>query len=176
MKTKIITALIAFITTFGFSIAVTGLFIKQHKPTSCFTTLRTNNGTQQKIFQLLQRDIRNGRERFGKLSGTYSSLLSDSNITVYSKAVNEYAEKSANLDDTELPLEFQLAWREHMKAWREHAGFIEGCSRLSEKLEFDFTDDKIVNTHLRQEREISRTWYEVLRIAEEYNAVPYGAY
>lgn len=180
MKTKLITSLIAFLVTFGFSTVLTKLFVSetqvyQPKSQAYWISKSKEKQTQRKIYSLLRQDIQNGRERFGKLvrtEGDYRPPFTSSSLAAYSKAVNEYADKSASIYDGDLPEEFQLAWRKHMRAWREHANFLNQL-RDSDR---EMTTEEIARRYYKNDAAISATWYATLDIAEEYDAVPPGAY
>ncbi|MEP6923386.1 MAG: hypothetical protein ABI954_02885 [Pyrinomonadaceae bacterium] len=173
MKTKIITAIIAFAATFLTSAALTGLFVGNRVPPATTIYRIIDAQTQQKILTLLRQDINNGEERFGKLSQIeyYSEPFSTASLPVYSKAVSEYQTKSASMDDADLPSDFQAAWRQHMKAWRDHGILVEQLKKSAENE--NMSVDEIYEELRDQSNDINRTWYKVLRIASKYNANPY---
>jgi hypothetical protein len=174
MKTKLITAIIAFVVAFGFSTAVTRLFVA---PVGNFYSFRDANYAQnrQKIFTLLQRDVSHGQTRLDKLEETniYSSRFTREAVINEADIIGEYTNLSENLDYSDLPREFQTAWRDHIKAWRDHADFynLVKNSCTGRKL----TDGEIAEKSAKQSRRINETWYKVLRIAKRYDAIPEGA-
>ena len=100
----------AFSLTFIFSVALVGL------PQSA----------QPGISLLLQRDISNGHERDLDVYN-FSDSDSPEDIYVspeYAETVSEYVNASSSMDDTNLPADFQAAWRNHMAAWREFDDFL----------------------------------------------------
>jgi hypothetical protein len=170
---KIITAIIAFTTTFGTSTALTGLFVeKQH---SSIAVARTNGDckTQQRILSLLRQDIKNGEERLDKYSQTvdFGEVSSLAGLGVYSKAVSEYSDESASIDDTNLPSDFQRAWRRHMKAWHEYSVHLDQLKKSAETQ--NMTVDEIVEQLNDQNDLINLTWYKALAVADKYGADPY---
>jgi len=175
MNTKIITAIVAFLIAFGFSTAITRLFVA---PAGNFYSFRSESYTQnrQKIHALLQQDVRNGLQRRAKLDEMNIDLshFSVESVVAEAELVAEYTDSSANINDSDLPHEFQAAWREHMKAWREHAEFYNRVKHSCERRRL--TDDQIAETSAKQSRKIDNTWYKVLRIAKRYDAIPDGAY
>jgi hypothetical protein len=171
MTTKIITAALAFFTTFGFSALM--MQFAYEKPTvgTYYLTSQRRSATGQKIYDLLRRDIKNGRERFARFAE--SEAYETSFTAAYSTAVGEYVNKSSGIDDSELPLEIQRAWRAHMKAWRDYDYFLTRAKDLSNDQN---NERKLRRLDWQKTREINRTWYEVLDLAAGYNAVPRGAY
>jgi hypothetical protein len=167
MNTKIIVALIAFFTTFGFSAGLTKYFLgdTQTKSFVRFNKERKNS-TRNKILRLLDKDISNGRLRDSKIAN--NPFNDDSALQSYVAATEEYVDKSSSLDDSNLPEEFQTAWREHMKAWQEHSEFLNSVNTLQ--------DRDTMRQYRYQDREISRTWYKVLSVAARHNAYPANAY
>ena len=170
---KIITALIAFAATFGTSTALTRLFVEKRQP--LFTVSRTNQDvqTQQRILALLRQDIQNGEDRLDKCSqvAEFWELSASDRLKIYSKAVGEYSNESASIDDTNLPSDFQRAWRQHMKAWHDYSIYLEQLkkSAASQKM----TDDEIDEQLNDRDDRINQTWYRALVVASRYDADPY---
>jgi hypothetical protein len=153
---KFITKLVAFTVTFGFSVALIGL-------PNTFTN--QTNQTQRNITSLIERDVRNGDERFSKINfrAERSAYFKE-----YSEAVNEYVDKSESMNDADLPTDFQSAWREHMKAWRDYSNFLNKCETKR------MDDSAFAQLDKNYNQEISITWDEVLRVGREYGAtLPY---
>lgn len=173
MKTKIITAIIAFAATFLSSAALTGLLVgKRVLPVS--TVYRTVSAqTQKRILILLRQDISNGEKRDNALFQTeyYRQPLSAVSVGVYAEVIGEYQTKSASINDTDLPQDFQSAWRQHMKAWRDHSVFLDQLKQSAETQ--SMTAQEIAGRLNDRDDAINRTWYKVLRIASKYNANPY---
>lgn len=175
MNIKIITAIIAFVATFGTSSALTKFFVGTNAPLSFFKTA-VDAQTQQKMLTLIRQDIKNGEGRFDQLIETNyrGESCPTARLATYSKAVAEYQTKSASMDDADLPADFQAAWRQHMKAWLDHAVLVE---KLKVSVENGETSIEEVYEELdNQPNEINRTWYKTLRIADKYKGNPYKAW
>ncbi len=150
MRIKTIASLIAFALTFTFSVALAGV--------------NTDKGTRQNISQFLQNDIRNGLVRDSKLSTFLdSSSYSSMNTAKRSAVVSEYSDASAALDSTNLPQDFQLVWLKHMRAWHNYADFLQ-------KSRGAMSGDAVNRLEYKYDREITVTWYEVLRVGAKYGA------
>jgi len=153
MKTKQITTLAAFIVTFAISVTIANFFTIEQGA----VVLRGNSRTAQQITTLLKQDIANGQD--GYLNENY--IISTFN----------YVNDSESIDDSNLPRDFQLAWRAHMRAWRKQANFLETKGSL------EFSNAAFVRAYSVNRNEINRTWWEVLRIADKHGAeIPAGAY
>jgi len=158
---KFITGIVAFTLTFIFSVALVGFPKADFLPFE----IRGNNQTARNIASLIQRDVRNGDERFDKIDFRAER---SAYFVEYAKAVNEYVDKSESMNDADLPTDFQTAWREHMKAWRDYANFLNKCE--TKKMD----DSDFAQLDKNYNREISVTWQEVLQIGREYGAtLPY---
>ena len=163
---KFITAIAAFSLTFILSVALVG-FPKTDYDTQVFE-LRSNIQVQQNISYLLNQDIRNGRDRDRKIYQNDFSYASIYNSEEYAEIINEYVDESSSLDDSQLPADFQLAWQNHMLAWREHANFL-NRSKSHCKLR-KMNTEEFSQVFDRQDREITRTWRKVLSLAGKYGA------
>lgn len=152
MRTKHHLALFAFVVTFAFS-AVIANFLKVENGA---LTLWNETKSAQKITELLRQDVANGQERI---------LNEDYVITTLA-----YVNNSENLDDSNLPSDFQRAWRAHMNAWRDHSDFLLEGRRYR-------SNASLQRTLSRNTTEINRTWLRVLQTAKEHGAeIPAGAY
>lgn len=158
---KFITGIVAFTLTFIFSVALVGFPKADFLPFE----IRGNNQTARNIASLIQRDVRDGDERFDKIDFRAER---SAYFVEYAKAVNEYVDKSESMNDADLPTDFQTAWREHMKAWRDYANFLNKCE--TKKMD----DSDFAQLDKNYNREISVTWQEVLQIGRKYGAtLPY---
>ncbi len=159
-NTRFITAIVAFIATFIFSAGLVRIIF----PASAVQYVYTNrsqyrNSNSNEIESFLLRDIRNGENRMNRIS----SLRETDNerySAEFADAVMNYSITSSNMDASRFPQDFQNAWREHMKAWRNYGEFLK---------EVDPTSSKCTEGRLNSE--INRTWMEVLRISRNYGAV-----
>ncbi len=163
---KFITALVAFSTTFFFSILLVGFpktnFNVQHQ---------CSKQARHKVTSLLEQDIAFGHQRDAQVYSLYRRNDSSTSIytsTEYAEIVTEYVRYSESLDDTALPQDFRFAWRNHMRAWREHANFLnqtEG-SFFSE----DINRGEFFKLFWRQDQEITDTWRKVEVVGRKYGA------
>lgn len=185
MRIKNILSTAAFTVAFIVSTAFAGLFIGKStqplvidvsepfynsKPTACFKN-RGKSTDAQKMSALITQDVSNGHERDRKsyrIADRYTASFSSSSFASYSAFTTEYAETSGSIKDDGLPQEFQSAWREHMKAWRVYAEFLESMKDSSSTN--TIRDEAFKNLSNKYNTEISVTWYEVLRIADEHGA------
>lgn len=181
MRSKKILSAAAFVFAFLFSTVLASLFIADQPTqsysfparTSCFT-FKNNSSVAVKIVRLIDQDKRNGRESERvafETSGEKVTPFGGSRFALYAAAVERYVDDSSDMTANDLPTDFQAAWREHMKAWRDYSDFLNRLEKPAAREkwsseEFEQTDDF-------HSREISRTWYEVLRIGRAHGADVY---
>ena len=142
----------AFSLTFIFSVALVGL------PQSA----------QPDISLLLQRDISNGHERdldvynFADFDSPEDIYMSPE----YAETISQYVNASSSMDDTNLPADFQAAWREHMAAWNDFDDFLNKSKNHCKMRKLNSEDfrDNFAYKNLR----ISITWHKVLAVADRY--------
>lgn len=168
MNTKIIIALITFCTTFGFSAGLTKLFVGSAPQPAFSYRKQTDNAPRREILSLLDSDIRNGRLRDRKIFAAGNPFESDAAFRIYVVESENYANSSAALDDSDLPADLQAAWREHMQVWAEHSRFLKETATLN--------NAEAMRVYRQSDREITRTWFNVLRTAARYGAYPANAY
>lgn len=157
MKTKHYTALFAFVATFALS-AVIASFLKIEQGS---LTLWTEAQSRQKIGVLLAEDVANGQKRDNFVGRDFND---------YSIKVMRYVNQMENLDDANLPADFQRAWRIHVRAWRNHSFFLMNARNYG-------SEQRTRAIWQRQSDEINNSWYRVLKIAEKYDAeIPANAY
>lgn len=165
MKTKHILALVAFVATFFLSSLLVSKILPKalayRQPQRVFSIRGCSVPTNQRITQLIQQDIDNTNN----FRDNYPSGLG------LAARTENYVNASENLSYEDLPVEFQNAWLNHMRAWRKQAN-------LYNTLESDDVEDAtIIRMRSRNSEEINRTWWEVLRIAKQNGAIiPNGAY
>lgn len=162
---KFITTIGAFSLTFIFSVALVGFPKADYFPFAD----AGNNRVQQNVLSLLQQDIRNGLERDRKIYSLMEANLSPQPVYLspeYAEVMSEYVDESASIDDTDLPADFQLAWQNHLRAWREHANFL-GKPKSHCKMQ-KFNSEEFSRTFARQDEEITVTWGKVLSVAGKY--------
>lgn len=160
---KYITAVVSFAVTFGLSVLLIGV------PERSFSfqpfEIQADNETAVQISFLLQQDDDNGREMEASYRMPLASLE-------FSQATNQYVSQSEAIDDTQLPADFRLVWQAHIKAWRTHADFLRRNSLSNQPM----SRCEFSRTYNKQNQEITRTWRNVLEVAEEYGAdIPEGA-
>ena len=119
----------------------------------------TRCNTGSKIKEFLEQDKRNGVDR---RSADYSDDVS--RLASRAEATNRYYIKSASMNAYNLPDDFQDAWFEHMKAWRDYGKFLEreGTKKAVSE-DFERLEDEHVSN-------VNSTWQEVLSIGREYGA------
>ena len=159
MRSKNILSIAAFFIAFTVSAALASLFIPDQTVTA------------NAISVLLRQDIRNGNERDRNIynTGTDSDgSFKRPSLEKYSEIIGNYVNASERLHTGQLPSDFTEAWQKHMKAWRDYSDFLNdmkdyfGKNNENNKLFCAFEK--------RYDDEISKTWYEVLRIAENYGS------
>ena len=172
MRSKNILSTAAFIIAFVLSSAFAGLFIsKETCETESRYTIRNNSETVIKISALINDDKRNGRESARHAYETSEQVISPfvgSTYFLYAGSVEQYIDASSSMKTCGFPPDFQTAWREHMRAWRDYSTFLnqmENPSNLEDWNQSEFEDAE--NWH---GEEINATWYEVIRIGRAYGA------
>ncbi len=170
---KFISGFTAFILTFVLSVSLVGLlfgFPKVENTQQIFQ-LRTNNSiAKYMIKSLLKRDVfRNGyaaRNKIRSIEGY--STMSDADLhrnEIYRQAINEYFIKSSSMNDSNLPRDFQYAWRKHMQAWQKHVTYV---NSIHENNYSDYRNNPDYSKYSDDTTDIDETFYQVLRIAERY--------
>jgi hypothetical protein len=182
MRSKNILSIVAFITAFALSAAFASLFITKtettydyvpvngYNSTSCFK-YKNNLATANKISALIRQDKRNGRESDRAYYRYGADIFSSSDNTAfsgYAGAVEQYVNQSSSMKADDLPNDFQIEWREHMKAWREYSDFLNRMKKPSNR--GALTQEELEEIDVFHSREITRTWNEVLQTAVMYGA------
>jgi hypothetical protein len=185
MRSKNILSIVAFIAAFGLSAAFASLFItktqivsdyipvNEYNSTSCFK-YKNNLATANKISALIRQDKRNGRESdraYYRYGADIFSSSDSSAISGYAGAVEEYVNQSSSMKADDLPSDFQVEWREHMKAWRDYSDFLNRMKKSSNREAL--SPDELKEIEVFHSREISRTWNEVLQTAVMFGANVY---
>lgn len=174
MRIKNILSLIAFSAAFIFSVTLIGLpkdnFYSRLAQASSFRQNRKN------IRTLLQQDDRNGMLRSRAIinldeTGSNSSF----DVASYADATGDYVDLSQSIDDSDLPADFQAAWREHMNAWRDQSEYLNRLKASNRKYNVDGreTNQFSLNpndgqTYSSNVDKINSTWFEVLRLGRKY--------
>jgi hypothetical protein len=165
MKTKIITALVAFFATFIFSVGLALYFTPiDTNQVTAFRLYKLDRQSAQKITNVLRQDIGNGEDR----RENYSNIDE-------AQSVAEYANKSVQINVDGLPADFQNAWFKHMNAWHNYADFLKDLE--NPKFRNNYEEDQIGRIIAEHNSKINTTWYQVLRTAKSYGAeIPANAY
>ncbi len=163
---KFITAVVAFSATFFFSLLLVGF-----PKTNYSLQHQCSNQARYKVTSLLEQDIAFGHERDAQVRSLYRRNNSSKSIYAsaeYAEIITEYVRNSENLDDSTLPQDFRMTWRNHMKAWREQANF------LNVAVKFSFSENmsrrEFFELFLNQDQEISDTWRKVEVFGRKYGA------
>ncbi len=131
-------------------------------------------GVPKSISNFLIQDVDNGFERDAYTRLLFREGVSNKDVfssSEYKSIINEYTNKSENLDDSELPADFQAAWRDHVAAWRDHANFLNQSKTHCKMSKYAVDDEEFSRTFVQQDAEITRTWYKVLSVAREHGVV-----
>lgn len=182
MRSKTILKTVAFVVAFGFSTAFVSLFIPKtqvetsyvifndHNSTSCFLQ-KGRSSNAAKITAFITQDKRNGLESDRAIyenTEDVTSPFTSSSFPDYADSVERYVDDSSSMKTRGLPNDFQVAWREHMKAWRDYSEFLNNMKKSSNQEAS--SAEEFSDTNEFYNVEISRTWYEVLHIGETYGA------
>jgi hypothetical protein len=178
MRVKTILSIIAFIAAFGLSVLLVG--VPQYSFFSKYRSSQNARSARLNIQSLLRQDIDNGylrTQRIKYLDERAKYSRSEFDIAPYAEATEEYVDASESISLIGLPSDFRSAWLEHMRAWREHAEFLNRQKNSSVKhivngrevaqYPFKRADE---NLYHQQVERINTTWYEVLRIGRKYGA------
>ncbi len=184
MRSKTILSTAAFIVAFAASAAFASLFVTKtqtvsdyvpvsgYKSTNCFK-YKNNSATADKITALIRQDHINGRES-GKTVHPFNVDILWSNDSLYfsyAEVVERYVDLSSNMKAADLPSDFQTEWREHMKAWRDYSEFLNRMKKSSNRAALSGKELKEIDAF--HDREITRTWNEVLQTGTNYGADVY---
>lgn len=174
--TRFIAAALAFFTTFGFSSLLMQFALNKPEPQT-FVLRSYSKPVNKQVLRFLEKDIRNGRGRMSRLSQPewhYAPPFTPEMLTEYNEAVADYVRMSGAMDDSDLPADLQLAWRAHIKAWRDYSAFLNNLDNAS-AVETDYFT--VRRMYREKDDRITATWFEVLEIAgENYGAYPAGAF
>ena len=171
MRSKNILSIVAFVAAFGLSTAFASLFISQNTYSSGYLRAEQNTATAEAITAFILEDYANGYTRDERIHDLRVSNPSDVNSVAfadYAEAIEGYVDDSSNMNADDLPLDFVMAWRKHIKAWRDYSNFLNQSADISGRTACSLrkfkTNDRMLNS------EINRTWYEVLRIGRGYGS------
>ncbi len=185
MRSKTILSIAAFVIAFSFSVVLASFFVVKSYQTTTYGYSDYSSGatcskshrniyqsaTAKKIAAFIQADKENGYERDRKIFGVgkdFRPPFEDSSFPDYVEVVEEYVDASSSLDESELPLKFQAAWREHIKTWQDYSEFLNEMKSSSKRKNAEMKELLSEDNHYSAD--INRTWYEVLHIAETQGA------
>lgn len=148
---KTITAVIAFAVAFIFSTGLVRIFIPPPLVSERAVLVQTKDATAVKLERFIAKDANNATNR----NDRESSMTQGESVT-------EYWRKSSSMNTSEFSPEFVAAWDDHMNAWRDFAVYLRTTEQAPET--------KNRNTYKELDREISRTWANVINIARKHGA------
>ena len=177
MNTKHIIALVTFVVAFTGSAILVKLVRPAYQPVRSAVSRGCSVSTAQQITQLIEQDVANGEQRVSEVyySRTDSNwVVENDSMEVYAFSTQNYVSSMDGLNYQNLPQDFQDAWLAHKEAWRNHSEFLNDLKDISGS---EISDLKNLPTLKQGDKDIDRTWFEVLRIARKYNAtIPRNAY
>jgi hypothetical protein len=163
-------SIVAFTLTFGFSVVLVGLLFGFPQPSYDYAQTAQSGNSERSaydIWRLISQDELNGTVRDSSVLKMDLSGQDKVAITKYSKQVERYLIKSTSIDDSELPSDFRAAWQDHMEAWKNYSEFL---SKRNES-KTAISNEEFNNLETKYDQEISRTWFDTLRIARSYGAI-----
>jgi hypothetical protein len=170
MKIKTVISLLTFALTFGFSAYFASFFIPEKIVVKDVFYNYDYNPVQNDsaILKFLRQDIQNGEERSYNCYNRRDESNTKSELKNYvlrkAASVKIYSEASSSMDSTSFPRDFRVAWKKHMKAWRDYSNFLEKSSK-----ETNINEDEFFAKTEEMNDEISATWQDVLDIGENYD-------
>ena len=174
MRSKNILSIVAFVAAFGLSVAFASLFISPNNyrySSTSYLKAGQNSATAEAITAFILEDYVNGYTRNEKIYDLRVSNPSDVNSVAFAdfaEAIEGYVDDSSSMNANDLPDDFQAAWREHMNAWRDSSNFLNQSADISGRTACSLR--KFKATDKLHNQQITRTWYEVLRIGRSYGA------
>jgi hypothetical protein len=111
-------------------------------------TLDTQNGAALDSYRLVRDD----------------EYVSSESLAAFADGVSQYVDESSSMNAGRFPKEFQIVWRQHMRAWDDYAEFLQSAGNKRIRVEEFEARSDVYNA------EIATTWYEVLRVARENGA------
>ncbi|MDQ2747298.1 MAG: hypothetical protein M3T96_08570 [Acidobacteriota bacterium] len=184
MRSKNILSIAAFTFAFGLSVVVAGLFISQTACPVAAVVTQTDSAytknsfcksrrysTAAKISAFIAADQANGDERYSKIydiGENFPPDIDSISFTDYAEATKDYVDEASDMDTENLPANFQAAWREHQKAWRDYSNFLDKAANVSNPN--PAMVENFMKADEKHSAEISRTFEIVLEIGESYGA------
>jgi hypothetical protein len=171
MKIKSILSIAAFSSAFIVSTFLAGLFFdKSDNQLNLVPAvseyqlpdyLQSNSSELQKrIWLFLDEERENGLAMGTELrSKTAVVVVNEQTATV------NLAIKMNRMNDSEMPLDFQMAWENHRAAWNEQARFL---SRAVKNGNRQALDRDLITDYRNNYQEVNRTYFVLLNTAEKY--------
>jgi len=165
MKLKHFAAIFVFLTSFTLSVLVVGLPVRKTSSPDCSlrkeTTPRRENtdvtDVKERILNFLEADRQTGLE----LSADLSDFRSNADtFTVERVATSNLLKKMQKVECQNLPADFCAAWDDHRSAWLNKHNFLQQADR----------DKNQGEAYLKLEREINKTYFKMLGVAEKHGA------
>ncbi len=170
-NTRFITAIVAFVATFIFSAGLVRIIFPAPAVLYVFTSQpqQYTKCKARSIEYFIRQDNLNGDASNQILKNSdFEYNPSNAYFSEYADSVADYVKTSANMDVSRFPQDFQNAWREHMKAWNNYSEFLSDMKSPSARRNLNIADFRTAGN--RYDAEISRTYYEVLRVGRNYGA------
>ena len=175
MRSKNILSIVAFVAAFGLSAAFASLFISKNSTVGYNSTnycqFKRKTPTATAIANLIAADYSNARVRDRKIYAISETAAISSNSVAfadYARAIEEYADDSANISQNNLPDDFKRAWQEHLRAWRASSKFLNKAAEISSRS--SMTAEEFDEADSLYGQEIDRTFEKVLEIGNRYGA------
>jgi hypothetical protein len=162
---KVFTATAAFVLTFGVSVSLVGLLFGFDNLASPSFETGNSQSVKHRVTAFLEMDVRNGKIRDIKIRKYFRAQRAEGlapRTEEYYRLIDEYVDASSSMNDSFLPEDLQYAWRDHMKAWNNERALLAEAARGELNAEhFKVRADE-------NSKEITATWFQVLRIADRY--------
>ena len=157
MQIKNIISATAFITFFTISLLMGTVFTS-----SVFSGIfhkEINPQTQAKIYDILQKDLQNKMDRANYRENNGGGDLA------FVKAVKDYGEKSNNMKISDLPEDFQMAYKDYATASREFADFFINIESMPNEINMNHIESLISD---RKSDEQRKYWKNVVSVSKSY--------
>ena len=166
-NTRTITTIVAFIAAFIFSAGLTRIILPA--PVVQFVYIDRPQYIERdtnEIESFLLQDITNGESRMDETASLRD--MDEEYLAEFADSVMEYSDASSSMNADNFPKDFQAAWHFHMKAWRNYADFLAIQANAPAGKRMKDADFQKGESSLN--KEINRTWFEVLRIGRTHGA------
>lgn len=174
MRSKNILSIVAFVAAFGLSAAFASQFISKNTysyNSTSYCKYRQKTATSTAIEALITADSINARTRYSKMydiGESYPPAPDSVAFADYAQAIKKYVDNSSSEATDNLPRDFKLAWREHLRAWRDYSNYLNKSAEISGS--HSLTAEEFDDAEIFYSTEINRTFAEVLEIGSSYGA------